>query len=244
MGKEFEIPGSAEVAATPEEVWAAIATGPGIDSWFMGRNEVEGGVGGVVRGAFAGWEPEYSITGWDPLKRLAYETGPGPDGRRVGYEFLVEGRDGGSSVIRCVTSGFLPGDDWEEEFEAMTAGGALFFANLAEYVTHFAGRVATPVTAFGPPVADWDRQWAALGAELGLAERPAQGDRVRVEHAGRSTEGVVYFVNPQTVGVRTADALYCFIEGFRGPLMVCHHVFTADGGDERSWQEWLGRVTA
>ena len=37
------------VHATPEEVWQAIATGPGIDSWFMGRNEVEPGEGGRPR---------------------------------------------------------------------------------------------------------------------------------------------------------------------------------------------------
>jgi hypothetical protein len=30
-------------------VWEAIATGPGLDSWFMGRNEVEPREGGTVR---------------------------------------------------------------------------------------------------------------------------------------------------------------------------------------------------
>lgn len=243
-GKEFELPGAAEVAATPEEIWAAISTGPGIDSWYMGRNEVEGGLGGVVRGSFAGYEPEMAITAWDPLERLVYGTQTEPDGRRIAYEFLIEGRDGGSSVVRCVTSGFLPGDDWEDEFEAMAAGGALFFRNLAEYVTYFAGRTATPVTVFGPPVSDWDRLWAALGNRLGLAGRPEEGDRVRIDLAGRAVEGVVYAVNPQTVGVRTADALYCFLQGFHGPLIACHHMFSAEAGDEQSWQEWLGRLAA
>jgi hypothetical protein len=42
----------------------------------------------------------------------------------------------------------------------MTAGGALYFRTLVEYVGHFTGRSAVPVTAFGPPVADWDRLWA------------------------------------------------------------------------------------
>ena len=27
-------------------------------------------------------------------------------------------------MVRAVTSGFLPGDDWADEFEAMTLGGA------------------------------------------------------------------------------------------------------------------------
>ncbi|MFC7648504.1 hypothetical protein ACFQX6_54750 [Streptosporangium lutulentum] len=43
MGHAWEERDEAVVAASAEEVWAAIATGPGIDSWFMGRNEVDPG---------------------------------------------------------------------------------------------------------------------------------------------------------------------------------------------------------
>jgi uncharacterized protein YndB with AHSA1/START domain len=246
VGHEFEAVDTAEVDATPEEVWDAIATGPGIDSWFMGRNEVEGGTGGVVRGAFGEYRPEYRIRDWDPLERLGYGSETAPDGRRIAYEFLVEGRDGGSSVIRCVTSGFLPGDDWEDEFEAMIAGGALFFRTLVEYVTHFAGRTAVPVTAFGPPVGEWDQAWARLGTALGLQARPAEGDRVRLGPDGREgVVGVVYVVNDQTVGVRTEEAIYRFMRGFRGPMVASHHVFTpsADPGtEEKYWGDWLNRV--
>ncbi|MBE1494761.1 uncharacterized protein YndB with AHSA1/START domain [Amycolatopsis lexingtonensis] len=238
MGHEFEATDVAEVDATPEQVWDAIATGPGIDSWFMGRNEVEGGTGGVVRGAFGGYQPEYRIREWDPLEKLVYGSDPAPDGRKIAYEFLIEGRDGGSSVIRCVTSGFLPGDDWEDEFEAMTAGGALFFRTLVEYVTHFAGRTAVPVTVFGPVVGDWDEAWARLGTALGLSARPALGDRV-------SLGGVVYAANAQTVGIRTADAMIRFLQGFHGPMVAAHHIFTpgADAAtEEKTWSEWLNRV--
>ncbi|MEU0531880.1 SRPBCC family protein [Amycolatopsis tolypomycina] len=240
MGHEFELTDASEVAATPEEVWDAIATGPGIDSWFMGRNEVEGGTGGTIRGAFGAYQPEYRIREWDPLEKLGYGNDPAPDGRRIAYEFLVEGRDSGSTVIRCVTSGFLPGDDWADEFEAMTAGGELFFRTLVEYVTHFAGRTATPVTAFGPPVGDWAEAWTRLGTALGLAARPAVGDRVRL-----GGEGVVYAVNDQTVGVRTADAMFRFLRGFHGPMVAGHHLFTPGADpevEEKVWAEWLNRV--
>ncbi|MEV4052936.1 SRPBCC domain-containing protein [Amycolatopsis sp. NPDC049688] len=240
MGHEFELTDVAEVGATPEQVWEAIATGPGIDSWFMGRNEVEGGTGGTVRGAFGGYRPEFRISGWEPPEKLAYGSETAPDGRRIAYEFLIEGRDGGSTVIRCVTSGFLPGDDWEDEFEAMTTGGELFFRTLVEYVTCFAGRTATPVTAFGPPVGDWDEAWTRLGAALGLPARPAEGDRVRI-----GQEGVVYAVNDQTAGVRTPDAMFRFVRGFQGAMVACHHLFTpgADADvEEKAWGEWLNRV--
>jgi uncharacterized protein YndB with AHSA1/START domain len=244
VGYEFELTDVAEVGATPEQVWEAIATGPGIDSWFMGRNEVEGGTGGTIRGAFGAYRPEFRIREWDPAEKLAYGSDTAPDGRRIAYEFLIEGRDGGSTVLRCVTSGFLPGDDWEDEFEAMTAGGELFFRTLVEYVTHFAGRTATPVTAFGPPVGDWAEVWPRLGAALGLPARPAEGDRVRIEPGGR--EGVVYAVNAQTVGVRTPDAMFRFVRGIQGVLVACHHLFTpgADADvEEKTWGDWLNRVS-
>ena len=150
MGHEFAQHHAAEVPATPDEAWAAIATGPGIDSWFMGRNEVRAGTGGTVRTVFGEYTPELEITGWDPGRRLAYRSGQAPDGRFIAYELLIEGRAGGSTVLRTVVSGFLPGEDWAEEYEAMTLGGELYFRTLVEYLSYFAGRFAPPLTAVGP----------------------------------------------------------------------------------------------
>jgi len=105
------------VPANPDEVWAAIATGPGIDSWFMGRNDVKPGPGGAVRTVFGEYAPELEVTAWDPAHRFAYRSGEAPDGRFIAYEFLIEGRSGSSTMLRTVTSGFLPGDDWADEFD-------------------------------------------------------------------------------------------------------------------------------
>ena len=46
MPHEFELRKEITLDATPEQVWEAIATGPGIDAWFMGRNQVEPREGG------------------------------------------------------------------------------------------------------------------------------------------------------------------------------------------------------
>src|SRR5580658_5923543 len=145
MGHQFAQHHEAEVSASPDEVWAAIATGPGIDSWFMGRNEVKPGADGIVRTVFGDYAPESPITEWDPARRFGYRSGQAPDGRFIAFEYLIEGRAGGSTVLRAVTSGFIPGDDWADEFEAMKLGGALYFASLVEYLTHFPGRFAAPV---------------------------------------------------------------------------------------------------
>ncbi|WP_049567817.1 SRPBCC family protein [Nonomuraea sp. SBT364] len=238
MGHAFELPHEALVEATPEQVWEAIATGPGIDAWFMGRNEV---AGGVVRTAFGGVDlPDSAVSAAEPPHRFTHAGAPAPDGRFVAYDFLVEGRDRGSTSIRLVASGFLPGDDWESEYEAMSTGFALFFATLVEYLTHFAGRAATPVTEFGPPVTDWPRAWRTLYGELG---DPSPGDKVFLEPAGQA--GVVYFANVQTLGVRTGDGLYRFIQGRGGSMVASHHLFGAPGapGDAGpAWRAWLERL--
>ncbi len=54
MAHPFELTHEFEVDASPEEVWDAIATGPGVDAWFMGVNEIEPREGGATRMAFRG----------------------------------------------------------------------------------------------------------------------------------------------------------------------------------------------
>src|SRR6266545_1954859 len=107
MAHPFEVRKEIEVDATPEEVWEAIATGPGLDAWFMGRNEVEPGEGGSVRMTLPGFSIESSVTVWDPPHRLVTETAKDEHGRVMAFEYVIEGRAGGSTVLRFVHSGFL-----------------------------------------------------------------------------------------------------------------------------------------
>jgi len=254
MGQPFAQDHTADVPASPDQVWAAIATGPGIDSWFMGRNEV---TASTVRTVFGEYTPELKITESDPAHRFAYRSGQAPDGRFIAYEFLIEGRARGSTVLRVVTSGFLPGEDWADEFEAMTLGGELYFRTLVEYLTYFAGRFATPVTAFGPSSPSgpsdrsglsgpsWTRDRSLLCRELGLAEAPPPGDPVRLTGEIGPTDGVVYFANAHAIGVRTPDALYRFMRGFGKPVIAAHHLFAACAEPDQArqaWEAWLSRT--
>ena len=237
MGKEFEISLQGQVDATPEQVWQAISTGPGVSSWFVGRTEI---AGSTVRTSFGDdWIPAGTVTDAEPGRRFAYRSETAPDGRFLANEYLIEGRDNAATVVRAVTSGFLPGDDWADEYEAMQYGTQLFFATLLEYLRHFPGRTATPLTLFSPPVHDWPAAWRRLHTELSLPAEPRPGDAVK---ADLIADGVVYFTNPHTVGVRTADALYRFIRGLHGGMVLSHALFAPV--DPTPWQRLAERLPA
>ncbi|MDT7784193.1 MAG: hypothetical protein QOF58_2612, partial [Pseudonocardiales bacterium] len=80
MTREFEIKKEVEVEGTPEQVWDAIATGPGIDSWFMGPHTVDGRLGGRMSLDLGFFQEASTITAWEPGKRFAYESDKADDG--------------------------------------------------------------------------------------------------------------------------------------------------------------------
>jgi uncharacterized protein YndB with AHSA1/START domain len=245
MAHRFEIAEDFEVDATPEQVWEAIATGPGLDSWFLGRNEVEPREGGRGRWTIGDYTLESTVTAWDPPKRLVNTGSEGPDGSFHQFEYRIEERGVGRAAVRYVHSGML-GGDWEAEYDAMREGDPMYLHKLVQYLTYFRGRFATSVDARGPIVPDRDRAMAGFRKALGLPDDVADGDLVRLTPEGlEPIDGVVDYVSPHFVGVRTGDALYRFIHGFDGTTMVGHHLF-ADGVDqqetERIWRSWLSRL--
>jgi uncharacterized protein YndB with AHSA1/START domain len=247
MAHPFELTHEIEVDASPEDVWEAIATGPGIDAWFMGRNEVEPGLGGTTRMSTPMGTEDSTITAWEPPTRLASRTQEGEDGAVHAFEYIVEGREKGSTVVRWVHSGFL-GENWEKEYEGLSEGDPMYFDKLRVYLTHFRGRTATPVNVFGPVVPDRDEAWTTYHRALGLQGPPALGDRVRLTPEGLpQLDGEVDWLSRDFLGVRTADGIYRFmhISVFGGPTGVGHHLFV-DGLDqgetEGAWRDWLTKV--
>jgi uncharacterized protein YndB with AHSA1/START domain len=244
---EFEITGEITVDASPEQVWEAIATGPGIDSWLMGRNQVEPREGGTVRMTLGDYSDEGTVTAWEPPRRFAYRGGEDEGGAFMAFEFLIEGRQGGSTVVRLVQSGVLGGDDWEAEYDALRKGWPMYLRTLAQYLTWFPDRTATPISAQGPQQADQDQVWEALKRGLGLTGTVSEGDTVRFTlDESTPVQGVVDSVlYPSFLGVRTSDGLYRFV-GRGGVVGVGHHIFTdVDQQEtERAWQAWLTRLFA
>ncbi|MEU1509807.1 SRPBCC domain-containing protein [Kitasatospora sp. NPDC005748] len=243
MTHPFEIELETTLPASPEQVWEAIATGPGIDSWFMGRNEVEPREGGTAAMETGGHREEALVTAYEPGKRLATRTSPGEDGRFMAFEYLIEGRGGAATVLRVVHSGLL-GDDWQDEYDALRRGWPFHLGTLVQYLTHFAARTAVPVFAAAPTGRRTAQDVrAALAGALSLPTPVTVGAQAQAEPAGLPPlDGEVVWADDERFGLRTADGLYTFHHG-AGTALMFHHLFGADtDGAEDAWQRWLVRV--
>jgi hypothetical protein len=121
----------------------------------------------------------------------------------------------------------------------------MYLHQLGQYLTYFRGRTAAPVTAMLPGAGDAERVWPRLHDGLGLGGPPSEGDKVRLTPEGLDPiEGVVDYLAPDALGVRTGDGLYRFIRGFDGTVAVGHHLYAdTDAREaEQAWQAWLGRL--
>ncbi|MDH2426151.1 SRPBCC domain-containing protein [Sphaerisporangium sp. TRM90804] len=247
MTHRFELRKQIELKAGAEQVWQAVATGRGVDSWFMGRNEIEPRLGGVTRQWFGGFPVEASVTAWEPPRRFAHRSQQGDDGTFMAFEYLVEARDQGGTVLRLVQSGVL-GDNWEAEYDALSRGWDMYLHTLDQYLTHFPGRTAVPVFAARPHGGGDEPAWTVLDRGLGLSGEPiAEGDRVRLTPDGLPpVEGIADYVAPDFLGIRTPDALYRFVQGMNQTIVVQHHVFAdVDAKEtEQAWQNWLTKLFA
>lgn len=246
---EFEIRDEITVDATPDQVWHAIATGPGVDAWFMGHSEFEAREGGRATQALGPDSFHSTITVYEPGKRFAYRSDAAPDGRFMAFEYLIEGRAGGSTTVRFVHSGVLTGDDWESEYDALKNGDPMYLQQLAAYLQHFAGAVLTrSVFAVGPQEKDSARVWSAFGSALGLRGPVAQGAEVSLTVDGLDhSNGVVEHVAPTYVLVRTGDGLYLLMHGYLDTVVVEYHGYAGQQGDaelQAAWQSWLATAFA
>ena len=230
MPKEFEIRQQTELAATPEQVWDAIATEHGLAAWFMPM-PIDASDGNVVA--------------WEPGKRLRVETPTGDDGSSNAFEYLIEAREAGTTVLRFVHSGFIS-DDWGDEFEMMTGHGwDMYFATMVQYFEHFGGMSATYIEAEGPESSASAEGWQRLRNKLS-SPPPTLGDEVRIALESGAVEGVVDYVTPQFIGLRTDHALIRF-HG-RWPIgmsiAVSHHAYGSTPSQDpvalvASWTAWL-----
>ena len=244
---EFEI----EVAGTPEEVWQAIATGPGISSWYV-PHSVEEREGGTAVASF-GPGPEMQISGrvaaWDPPRRIVFDSGDDAGG--LAFEWLVEGRDGGTCMVRLVNSGFGSGADWDAQYDGLADGWPLFLLNLELHLAHFRGQTAIAQL----PSAMWagprQQAWASLAEQLGIPSAPSVGDHIQTAAADAPTlagkvADVASWRLALVVDQPAPGTAILAVEG-NGDVVnvsIWSYLYGADGAaaagrDEPRWAKWL-----
>jgi hypothetical protein len=124
----------------------------------------------------------------------------------------------------------------------------MYLFKLVQYLKHFKGRFAVSIDLSGPQAPDHETAMAAFRRALGLPDDVALGDRVKLTPDGvPPIEGTVDHLSKDFIGVLSDDAIYRFIHGFIGPMMVGHHIFD-EGADkqelEAEWRGWLDREFA
>lgn len=158
------------VPGTPEQVWQAMATGPGYTGWFV-RAEVEPRVGGRLTFDFGeGAQAHGEVTAWEPPHHFGYvEREWDGDAPPVATEIAISSRSGDRCLVRMVHSLFTELDDWDDQMEGFESGWVGFFEVLRVYLAHFAGAPAAQFVLKKPTGGDALTAWARLCDELGLA---------------------------------------------------------------------------
>lgn len=254
---EFLVPG------TPEQVWQAIATGPGMSAWFT-PTTVDERVGGAIAFDFGaencGAEVSRGkVTQWDPPVRFGYEEyGWSGDAPPVGTEVTVTSRSGDSCVVRMVHSLFTERDDWDDELESFETGWPGFFEVLRVYLRHFAGRPAAAVHAMVSAPGGDAKIWSALTSALDLAganvgERrespsgaPCLAGVVERLHQDAKSRDLMVRLDAPAEGVAVLGSCEMGDES-RG--MISIYFYGQDAADtaaaeQKTWTDWMRGVLA
>jgi uncharacterized protein YndB with AHSA1/START domain len=245
MSREFEIRREVQLPATPEEVWEAVATGPGNAAWLF-PHEIEPGEGTTMPDGT-------TVTAWDPPRHFAVRT-EGEGGWFNALEFVIEGREGATTLLRYMHSGIFV-DDWDTQYDAVSQHTDFYLHTLGQYLQYFQGRHVTfvgdvPGGINGPSASTEPDAFEVLRRELGVANGAAEGDPVRLELSGLGVlDGVVDYLRANFVGLRTGDGLYRFFgrNAFGGPVGMVVHRFGDDADAEatkQAWQSWLNALYA
>lgn len=245
---ETTVPGS------PEQVWEMIATGPGVEAWFVPA-EVDPGVGGRLvthHGSFG--ESVVEITAWEPPRRLEYEepdwSGDGAPVPPRNTEILLEAASGDTCVVR-LSSGFLTGGDkWHDDIDGTFEGWVGALRNLRLYLTHFAGLAVTTLWVQNDVAKDLDLDDAGLAAL-----RAGQvGDHVSTAAPAPALTGEIVARDGETITLLTTSppgivSIAPFEHSERRTIAVQWYLYGPAGTQVRAehepaWAEWTAALSA
>jgi len=246
-----------EVPGTPEEVWQAIATGPGLTAWFVPSQVEERQKGSMVMNFGPGMESTAEIQEWDPPRRFTAENkeGMGPGAPTMATEWTVEAKSEGTCRVRVVHSWFASTDDWDKQFESVEKGWPAFFRILKGYLTHFRGQPCTQVQLMAFTSEPGDKAWADVAGPLGLAGASV-GQTAKSKGDAPRFAATIEYVRPSASAELTvrleqpAAGMAHFATMPMGPkvcVYICLYLYgegaqAAAAREEPLWQGWLGRL--
>jgi uncharacterized protein YndB with AHSA1/START domain len=247
-----------EVPGTPEQVWEAIATGPGISSWFV-PTDVDGRKGGKAISHFgpgSSMDSVATITEWDAPRRFVATTHDDPGGPEIATEWIVEARGGGTCTVRVVHSWFASTDDWDKQFEGHEQGWMAFFQILRLYVEHFAGQPSAAFQVMGFSQDDAPSVWQRMTGTLGIGSA-TEGQRVTSSPGAPPLAGRAVRVGPAAfpelllhLDAPAPGLAHLFAMTMGGQTCVSVRTFHYGSGaaevvsrEEPRWQQWMAELT-
>lgn len=232
MTREFAIERTGEIAATPEDYWAAVTTGNAGWLWPMEAPEPwEGGAGPF--GA--------TVRVWDPPRHLVSRVDL-PDGVFNQLEHVVEPREGGL-WFRYVHSGVFT-DDWDAQYDGASKHTDFYLHTLGAYLEHFRGQAAAFLDIDAGPASSGPDALEVLASALGIGTDDTVGATVELAAPGLGT-GTVDYRTPEFVGVRTETALVRVFgrNAFGATVSLVVHQFSGTP-DEAAMRAWTAGVYA
>ncbi len=242
---------SVKVVGNIETVWRAVASGPGISSWYV-PHEVEEKQGGRAQASF-GPEPEMQIAGrvavWEPPNRVVFDGGEEVVG--LSFEWTVQAHDNNTCTVRLHNAGFTEKD---EQYAAMVEGWKLFMSNLQLHLKHFPNQNATAAL----PMVMWpvtaEVGWQILTEGLGIYELPKEGDQLTIAtDPNTDVTGTVIATGPRKIVLLVEHpapgTAFLTSEGSGGMAMVSIWMYLY-GSNRTSlakhydacWRDWLAKV--
>ncbi|WP_129790495.1 SRPBCC domain-containing protein [Sphingosinicella sp. CPCC 101087] len=245
------------VPGTPEQVWQAIATGPGYAAWFTPAT-IEERVGGAIRFDMGeNGESRGEVTAWEPPLRFGYVERDWAEGAPpLATEITVTAKSGGRCLVRMVHSLFASTDEWDDQMEGFEGGWPAFFEVLRLYLSHFAGMeaaVASAMTRFEAPQLEvWKRMTERLGlAGVDAGERrttPQTPERLsaiveRMEQDNRQRYVLLRLTEP-TPGIALLGT-YGVDNAVNASLAF--YLYGEEAGaraaaSEPAWRDWLAKL--
>ena len=144
-------------SASPQQAWEAWADPEKIAAWFVDRATGEGKAGSIMTWFFDdfGFAQPLTVVDSVPGKHFVLKWDP-PQGDPGILEIQIE-REGGSTLVRLINSGFKEGADWDEEYEGVNSSWQMSLGILKHYLENYFGRSKQVLLVMQPAAFQYDR---------------------------------------------------------------------------------------